>query len=380
MKRFVLVAALLGSAALMPAGAQPASQPLKVVLVDVEGGAATLYVTPDGKSLLVDTGWPAGMGGSRPPAPAGAPGATSAAPPSPPAAAGPSSADRIVAAAHRLGLSKIDYVLVTHYHVDHLGGLSELLGKIPVGSIMDHGPNREQFVPTPQRPNPPDIAPQAAYPSYLALAEQHNHHVIKAGDTLRIGALTLHFVTSDGEVPAKPLWPNLPPTPNCAGNPPAPANDGGEENARSVGFVASYGNARIVALGDASWATELKLVCPVNLIGPADLFLVTQHGSAISNTPSLIADIAPRVALMGNGSRKGGDAATFERLAAAPSKPVVWQVHQAVRDMTANRPDKYIANLDGPTDDGYSLEALVYPDGKITVVNSRNNFTETYTK
>jgi beta-lactamase superfamily II metal-dependent hydrolase len=366
MNKIILAAALLGTVALTPADAQPVSQPLKIVMVDVEGGAATLYVTPDGKSLLVDTGWPAGMGGPRGAAPA-------------PTAPTPSSADRIVAAAHKLGLSKIDYLLITHYHVDHLGGLSELLGKIPVGSIMDHGPNREDFVPTAQRPNPPDAAPQVAYPKYLALAEQHNHRVIKAGDTLQIGGMALHFVTSDAQVISKPLWPNLPPTPFCDTVQPM-AQDGGEENARSVGFVATYGSARIVALGDASWNQELKLVCPINLIGSADLFIVTQHGSSLSNTPSLIADMAPRVALMGNGSRKGGDKIVFETLADAPSKPVVWQAHQALKYADANRPADYIANPDGPADQGFSLEASVYPDGKITVLNTRNNFAETYSK
>ena len=73
-------------------------------MVDVEGGAATLFVTPEGKSLLVDTGWPAGMGGAR---------AVAGAPPQ------PSSADRIVAAAHKLGINRIDYLLISHYHVDH---------------------------------------------------------------------------------------------------------------------------------------------------------------------------------------------------------------------------------------------------------------------
>lgn len=369
MKKLAIAIALACCCALAPLPSQAAGKPLKVVLVDVEGGAATLYVTPEGKSLLVDTGWPAGFGGPRPPA-AQPPGAA------PPARA-PSSADRIVAAAHELGLHKIDYVLITHYHVDHVGGLSELVSKIPVGVIMDHGPNREPYVPTAQRPTAPDSAPEAAYPKYAALAKLHHRRIIKAGDSLKIGSMTLHFVTSDGQVISKPLWPGLPPTPYCDTVKPM-AQDGGEENARSVGFVATYGRARILALGDASWNQELKLVCPVNLIGTADLFIVTQHGSSLSNTPSLIADVAPRVALMGNGARKGGDKAVFQTLAATPSQPAVWQVHQALKDADANRPADYIANLDGPVDNGFSLEASVFPNGEITVSNSRNNFTRTY--
>lgn len=80
------------------------------------GGQATLFVTPDGESLLIDTGWPDNEGRD---------------------------ADRIVAIAKRAGLSRINYVLITHYHADHVGGLPQLVARIPVDTVIDHGENRE---------------------------------------------------------------------------------------------------------------------------------------------------------------------------------------------------------------------------------------------
>jgi beta-lactamase superfamily II metal-dependent hydrolase len=357
---------VIAALALVGGTAQAAAEkPLQIVVVDVEGGAATLYVTAEGKSLLVDTGWPPGMGGARP---------VAGAPPPPPQ---PSSADRIVAAAHELGLTKIDYLLMSHYHVDHLGGLYDLLGKIPVGVMIDHGPNREPFTPTANRPAPDANQPVSAYPRYETTAVQHSRHSVKAGERMKIGSLTLDFVTSDAQAITTPLVPGMAPTAFCetAGT---KAENGGEENPRSAGFVATYGKTRIMALADTTWDQELKLVCPANLIGPIDLLLVSHHGANLSNSRPLIAAAAPRVALMANGSRKGGDKATFVTLAETPSKPAVWQVHEAIRDPDANRPADYIANLNGPIDSAYSLKAAVFKSGKITVTNARNGFTQSY--
>src|SRR5437870_10026803 len=89
--------------------AQPAATPLKplqIYFVDVEGGQATLFVTPAGQSLLIDTGWPGNNGRD---------------------------ADRIVAAAKLAGISKIDYLLVTHFHSDHVGGVPQLVARIQIG-------------------------------------------------------------------------------------------------------------------------------------------------------------------------------------------------------------------------------------------------------
>jgi glyoxylase-like metal-dependent hydrolase (beta-lactamase superfamily II) len=147
---------------------------LLIDAIDVEGGAATLYITPEHQSLLIDTGWPGDMG-----------------------AKDPDSTQRIIAAARRHGLSKLDYVLVTHYHVDHVGGLAELSSQFPVGTFLDHGPNRE--VPAADlKPAFAAAQPATLYPKYLEAIHGHEHRTLKPGDTLKIGSLALTVVTSDG--------------------------------------------------------------------------------------------------------------------------------------------------------------------------------------
>lgn len=169
-----------------------AAKNLRIVMVDVEGGAAVLFLTPEGKSLLIDTGWPPGMGGPR--AAAGAP----ALPP------GPSSADRIAAAAASLGITKIDYLLMTHYHLDHLGGLQALLEKLPVGTFIDHGPNREEL-PANANARQSQGSPAVRYPGWVAAYDGHPHLSVKVGDKLDVGSMHLLFVTSDGNTLVAPL-------------------------------------------------------------------------------------------------------------------------------------------------------------------------------
>jgi len=340
--------------ALSLAGAQaPAAEaPLRVALIDVEGGAATLFVTPDGRSLLVDTGWPAGMG-----VPAGTP-------------PGPSSADRIVATAKSLGLSRIDYLLISHYHLDHAGGAPELMAKFPVGTVLDHGPNREA-PPAGQAASP--TSAEQLFARYEAAIGDRPRRVMKPGDRLALGPLTFDFVVGDRVVGGRPGAP----TPGCEAVP-SKSQIGGEENPRSLGFVASWGKARILNLSDLTWDLEKDLVCPANRLGRIDLMVVSHHGSDLSNTPTLFAATAPRVALVGNGARKGGDGPVLERLAAAPSKPAVWQVHFATRSPEANVAAERIANLDVQPDAGHLLSAEVTKAGAITVVNGRTGARETY--
>ncbi|RAK60651.1 MBL fold metallo-hydrolase [Phenylobacterium hankyongense] len=353
--------AVLCGALSLAGAAQAAEKPLTVVMVDVDGGAATLFVTPEGKSLLVDTGWPAGMGVPRP-----APGAT--APPQ------PTSAERIVAAAAKLGVRKIDYLLITHYHVDHIGGLQGVMARMPVGTFLDHGVNREETPPD----TPPAMAanlPASFYPGYLKAIAGHPHRVVKPGDKVQIGSLALTFVAADATLIPAPPHARPGPGPECVLGSGVPQVD---ENPRSAGFVASYGKARILDLADLTLDQEKQLVCPANRLGRVDVLLVSHHGTALSTGPALLAATAPRVALMANGSRKGGDKEVFENLAAARSKPAVWQLHGATRSPETNRPADYIANP-LPTPDGfYAVTALVSPNGAVRVTNARNGFSETY--
>ena len=143
---------------------------LHIYFVDVEGGQATLFVTPAGQSLLIDTGWPGNDGRD---------------------------ADRIVAAARKAGLSKIDYVLITHFHQDHVGGVSQLAARIPIGTFIDHGENREAG-------NAATVRDFQAYQAVLATGK-YKHITARPGDVLPIKGMRATIVSSDGALIDKPL-------------------------------------------------------------------------------------------------------------------------------------------------------------------------------
>ncbi|UAK25216.1 ComEC/Rec2 family competence protein [Sphingomonas nostoxanthinifaciens] len=346
-------------AALLPATAVRTEAPLHITAIDVEGGAAVLYVTPQGHSLLIDTGWEAGQG--NPPA---APGV---APP-------PTSAQKIVAAAKAAHLSKIDYVLVTHYHADHVGGVAELAASFPIGTFLDHGVNRE--LPKDGGAAQPQ-SPAYFYPKYLAAIGSHPRRSLTPGTQIRIDDLVLTAIDGDGAVPPQPLPGGGAPGVGCA-TAQNEANDGGIENPKSLGVLLSYGKARILALGDTTWQVENKLVCPVNLIGPVDLMVADNHGSGNSSSQPFLDTLSPRMILFINGATKGADGETFDRVAQMPHKPVVWQLHVATRSPDKNAPDANIVNPTSMPDAHLPLEIAVEKTGAITVRNPRTGAAQRY--
>ena len=353
-RRWIGLCCNLIALCLLPVVALADSDALLIDAIDVEGGAATLYITPEHRSLLIDTGWPSGMG-----------------------AKDPSSAQRIIASARRHGLSKLDYVLITHYHVDHVGGLAELLSQFPVGTILDHGPNRE----SPRPDAPPAFAAfqsAALYPKYLEAIQGHKHRTLKAGDTLRVGSLHLTVVTSDGVTIDRALRGAGDTITQCESMNSLDQN-GGEENARSVGVVLTFGRSRIASFGDLTWNVEKALVCPRDKVGPVDLFFVSNHGTHLNNSPALLHALAPRVAIVGNGAKKGADAETYETVSRSPRLARLWQLHFAERaGAEHNVPEAHIANLSSESDTHASLEVAVTKQGAFTVTNGRTGFSETY--
>lgn len=331
-----------------------ANDTLLIDAIDVEGGAATLYITPEHQSLLIDTGWPAGI-----------------------AAKDPDSAQRIIASARRHGLSKLDYVLITHYHVDHVGGLADLLSQFPVGTILDHGPNRESAQPN----TPPAFAafqPAVLYPKYLEAIHGHKHRTLRPGETLNIGSLRLTVVTSDGAAIERALPGAGTAIAECDGMSSLEEN-GGEENARSVGVILTFGRSRIASFGDLTWNIEKALVCPRDQVGPVDLFFVSNHGTHLNNSPALLHALSPRIAIVGNGAKKGGDSETYDTVSHSPRLARLWQLHLAERaGPEHNVPEAYIANPSSASDMHASLEVTVTKRAAFTVTNDRTGFTETY--
>ena len=318
----------------------PAAKNLEVYSIDVEGGQATLFVAPGGESMLVDTGW---GGHNR------------------------RDADRILAAAKAAGVKRIDYLVITHYHSDHVGGVPQLAEKMPIVNFVDHGPSVE-------RGKDADVL----FNAYSSFRDKGKHIVAKPGDTIPIKGIEVKVLSAAGELIASPLPGAGQPNPECSSfqkHDPDPT-----ENAQSVGTLITYGNFRMIDLGDLTWNKEYDLVCPANKIGTVDLYLVSHHGMNMSGSPQLVHALHPRVAIMNNGARKGGSPEVWQTIHDSPGLLDLWQVHFAVAGgKDHNSSDTLIANLDEVCE-GKWLKVTAQKDGSFTVENARNKFQKSYGK
>jgi beta-lactamase superfamily II metal-dependent hydrolase len=341
MKRLIgLLAATCASCSLATVHAGQADGRLDLYWIDVEGGAATLIVTPRGEAVLIDTGNP----GHRDP-------------------------DRIVkVAAEEAGLRQLDHVIITHYHTDHFGGAATLNSTLPIKHLHDNG-IFEGIVDRPDK-------------VYLdAKIEQRS--VISPGDEIKLtqsdkpGAARLavkcigtrqHYT----EAPA-----GTEPTPGCAEFKPKAFD--GTDNANSVVTLLTFGAFEFFDAGDLTWNLEEKLVCPVNRIGKVDVYQASHHGMDASNNPLVIRALEPRVAIINNGVTKGGDPDTFAALKELPGIEAIYQVHKNLRgDGSPNAPDEYIANLTKDCKANF-IKLSVDPSGKsYTVSIPANGHSRTY--
>ncbi len=316
-----------------------ATNRLLIYSIDVEGGQATLLVdTATRASLLVDTGWPGNNGRD---------------------------ADRIQAAMRDAGIARIDHLLITHFHTDHVGGVPELVKRVPIGEFLDHGSNREDS----------DIT-RHDYAAYLKAIEGKPRRVVHPGDTISMPGLETIVLTADGEhiaaIPGNKPVPN----PLCATERAWPADE--TENARSAGILVTFGRFRFLDLGDLTKAREIALVCPANPIGAVDLYMANHHGNDLSNSRAFVDAIHPRVAIMDNGAHKAGGPEAWQTIHDSPGLENLWMLHTAEDSNAAhNSPEAFIANVKGGADGAY-LKVVATPDGSFSVTNGRTGVSKKY--
>lgn len=338
MRRFSFVVIQVSLCLLLFGTAFGKAKALQIYSIDVEGGQATLIVSPSGQSMLVDTGWP-GFNGR--------------------------DADRIAAAAKTARLKQIDYVLITHFHRDHVGGVTQLADRIKIGEFVDHGPNQEDS----------DVT-REDFAAYQKVIEHAKHVTLKPGDGLPFKGITVEVLAAAGERISEPLPGAGVANPDCGSEPEPPVDP--SENARSMGILVTFGSFHFLDLGDLTKKKELELVCPNNLIGSVDLFLVSHHGLNQSNSKALVWALHPRVAIMNNGAHKGGSPEAWQTVHDSPGLVDLWQLHYAVDGGDGhNVTERFIANVEGGSDGNY-IKVAVDKDGTFTVVNSRNRYEKTY--
>jgi competence protein ComEC len=366
-----LLTAIVGLAAFVAPGSGRAiaqtRTTLDIYVVDVEGGNATLFVAPSGESVLIDTGNFAPDAAKR-------------------------DAERIIAAAKDARLSQIDHLITTHWHGDHFGGMVEVANRIPIREFIDHGPNIQ----------PVEAFDEFFAKTYPALYSKAKHTVATPGDIVPVNGLDWRIVSSAGQVLKTPLAGAGAQNPSCASFKPQPVDT--TENAQSVGSVITFGKFRVAHLGDLTQNKEFELMCPNNPVGTVDLFVVSHHGLNVSNSEALVHGLRPRVAIMNNGTRKGGLPEPMKVLYSSPGLEDLWQIHfSQLSGQEYTVPGMFIANgFDEPltampiapiappqpgantppppahNGPAFWIKVSAQPDGTFTVTNARNSFSKTY--
>lgn len=325
LKSVALLSVLLLLSPRLAAGADDGC--LDIYFIDVEGGAATLLVTPQGESLLIDSGYPDNNGRDR---------------------------NRILDVVRNVaGLKRIDHAAVSHWHRDHYGNHAALTAEIGIGTFWDRGiPGFLQE----------DDSFEDRIAAYRA-ASQNQSKALAAGDSLPLKSgptkLTARILTSGRKV-----VPNIGPE-----NPYADLHEerdrDASDNAASLSILVQFGAFRFLCCGDLTWNVEAKLVTPRNPVGTVDLFMVTHHGLPTSNNPVLVLAVDPTVTVMCNGPTKGGAESTLQTLRRIKSLQDMYQLHQNVKlDKSLQAPAEFIANT-GPTAScrGQWIKAVIAPDG-----------------
>ncbi len=344
-----------------------AAKTLDIYFIDVEAGSATLIVSPDGQSMLIDTGTP-------------------------------NMAKRDLAAISDAGLKSLDYLLITHFHADHVGAAAIVAKEIPIGTFVDHGDCVEAHRSEEWKKAHVLRFSDEMYDGYLKARAGSKHLVAVAGETIPFQGAKITVVTAAGKQIAKPMNGAGAANQYCSTSP--LRNEAENEDSQSVGTVVEYGRFRYMFLGDLTWNNGIRLVCPVNKIGPLDVFETTHHAMNVEKEHGgdVIASysacskaeawgLAPRVAVLNYGPNFHrsdyfgwfGGPEGWDRVRAAPGLIDAWQLHyQPQGGKEHNVADEYIANLTPQNCAGHWLKLSAAEDGSFTIANSRTGVTKRY--
>ncbi len=343
-------AAAHGQTQTAPVVRTPVAAPgtMEIYFIDTEGGQSVLIVSPSNgilgarETLLIDAGNLTNPPGRDP--------------------------DRIVAAMKDAGVDRIDYMVVSHYHGDHVGGVASLADKVPIRRVYDPGPFADELAGN----------RAAGFNSYLPVRAKMHVTVPKPGMKIPVAGLDVNIVSSAGDLTTTPV-----PGVRGAANPLCATaqqreQDNTPNNYESIGMTIDFGKFRYLDLADLTWNQEIQLVCPRNLLGTFQLYRTTRHGGDWSGADAMVHAVRPRVAVMNNNPTKGGTPGTFQIVKSSPGLEDFWQLHFSEfvpKDMQS--PDNFIANFTND-DGGNYIKATARSDGSFTVKNGRSGFTKEY--
>ena len=340
---------------------------LDIYFIDVEAGSSTLIVTPAGQSLLIDGGTP-------------------------------NMAGRNQKAIQAAGLKGLDYELITHFHADHYGALPALAKEIPISTFIDHGTSVEYHKSEEWKKAHVLRFQDELYDQYLEALKGKKHLVVKAGEKLPLKGVNATVVIASGKDIQKPMKGAGAKNGYCDSTP--VLKEAENEDSQSVGTLVEYGKFRFIFLGDLTWNNGRRLVCPVNKVGPIDVFETTHHamhvdkengGDVIASysacSPAEVWGMAPRVAVLnyGPGWHRSdyfgwhGGPEGWDTVRKSPGLETAWQMHyQPQGGKEHNVPDEFIANLTPQKCEAHWLKLSANEDGSFSITNTRTGETKQY--
>jgi catechol 2,3-dioxygenase-like lactoylglutathione lyase family enzyme len=323
---------------------QPRGRTTDLYFIDVELGNAVLVVTPNGKSMLLDSG--------------------------PEAYAG-----RVIAVLKEAGIKQIDYAFVSHFHAEHYGAFATIAKEIPILTYIDHEAGADvDGVYAVAREYPGDPTGPNFEPYFMARRTQ-KHLLAEAGNKIELDGVVLNWVASNGSSLPRPLAPAAGKNASCAAVERRQVDV--SEDAQSTGVVLNFGKFRFADLGDLTWNVSNGLFCPVNKIGTVDLYLVTRHGMSDPQparsccSPAEVNALAPRVAILSSSYALPQGTSELDTVSKSPGLEDLWQLNSP----TAG---PLVANSDPANCPGRWIKVSAQLNGSFTVTNVGTGLSKSY--